>query len=246
MTTPVLLLHGQPGSSRDWEQVVQALGLRESIAPDRPGWDGVRGATDLAGNARAALLALDARVLERAIVVGHSFGGAVAAWIAVHHPERVAGLVLVAPSANPSSLYPLDRLLAAPVAGDVLSAGLLGAAGLGLSVGYVRRVLGLDDAYLAYAGRRFRSPAAWRSFVVEQRALVSELPRLESELGRITAATRIVTGTEDRIVPISSLRRLSASIPEAKLVLIQGAGHLLPLRRPEAVAEAIARVTPPC
>ncbi len=242
MTTPVLLLHGQPGSAGDWDAVVAALGRRSSVAFDRPGWDGARSATDLAGNAAAALAALDAHGLGRAVVVGHSFGGAVAAWLAAHSPDRVAGLVLVAPSANMASLYAFDRVLAAPVVGEVLSAALLGAAGWGLSTRLIRRALGGEDRYLGSVARRLRSPSAWRAFVIEQRALVSELPLLERKLPALTVPTTIIGGTEDRIVPLSSLRKLRDSIPGAELVLVSGAGHLLPLRRASAVAEVIRRV----
>src|ERR1700739_2954731 len=116
-TPGVLFLHGQPGSAADWDGVIQRLGGRAvTVAIDRPGWDGVQPALDLDGNAQAALAALDARGLGQALVVGHSLGGAIAAWLAVMHPERVTALVLAAPAANLASLYPIDRWLAAPVA----------------------------------------------------------------------------------------------------------------------------------
>ena len=116
----VLLLHGQPGGVADWGGVIAGMnGRADVIAIDRPGWDGVTRARDLAGNAGAALAALDARGAQRAVVVGHSLGAAVAAWLAATRPERVAALVLAAPAANLAALYALDRWMAAPVAGDV-------------------------------------------------------------------------------------------------------------------------------
>ena len=75
--------------------------------------------------------------------------------------------------------------------------------------------------------------------MVEQRALISDLPLLETSLGRIAVPARILAGSADRIVPISSLRMLSDSIAGAQLELIEGAGHLLPLRQPQAVVQAI-------
>src|SRR5205807_6643224 len=99
MPDPVLLLHGQPGSASDWNRVRAAIGGRaETIAIDRPGWDGDSSPLDLAGNAHAALEAIARAGAARAVVVGHSFGGAVAAWLAASEPERVRALVLVAPS----------------------------------------------------------------------------------------------------------------------------------------------------
>jgi pimeloyl-ACP methyl ester carboxylesterase len=244
----VLLLHGQPGSARDWEPLRAALdGSIEAIAPDRPGWDGNGRATDLAGNADAALKALDARGAQRAVVVGHSFGGAVAAWLALRHPERVAALVLAAPSANARALYPLDYVLATPLAGSVLSAALLGAASASLGFPAARRMLaarlGLDERYLRGLALLLAKPASWRAFVVEQRALVRDLPALDRELPRIATPTVIVAGAADRIVPTAAAEALADQIAGAELVLLRRAGHLLPHRHAERLAEIIeARV----
>jgi 2-hydroxy-6-oxonona-2,4-dienedioate hydrolase len=242
----ILLLHGQPGSARDWDGVVAALGSeREVLAIDRPGWDGQTGAADLQRNVEAALSALDAAGTERATVVGHSLGGAVAAWLAADHPERVGALVLTAPAANLASLYELDRWLTIPVAGYLASVAALSGLGLALAAGPVRRriagELALDDRYLQNAGRRLLAPAAWRAFAVEQRALVHDLPALESRLGRIRAPATIVTGSSDRIVPVAAAKRLTTQIPGSELVVLPRAGHLLPLRHPERLAEIITR-----
>src|SRR5947209_485176 len=127
----VLLLHGQPGTADDWNGVRAAIAGRAStLAIDRPGWNGHGGALDLAGNARAAVSALDAAGVERAVIVGHSLGGAIAAWLAAEHPERVSALVLAAPSANRASLNRLDLLLAAPLTGPLVVAAGLFAAGV--------------------------------------------------------------------------------------------------------------------
>jgi pimeloyl-ACP methyl ester carboxylesterase len=241
---PVLLLHGQPGSIRDWERLVSAIDGRATlIALDRPGWDGHSPPADLQGNVDAAVAALERRGIDRATVVGHSLGGAVAAWLAADHPERVSRLVLAAPAANLDSLYALDRWLATPVAGYLASVAALAGLGLALTTGPVRRhiadELALDDRYLQAAGRRLLAPAAWRAFVIEQRALIRDLPVLESRLKDISAPTTIIAGSADRIVPVHAARRLAGQIPGAELVLLPGAGHLLPQRHPQRLAEVI-------
>ncbi len=240
----VLLLHGQPGGAGDWDAVLAELDSSvQTVAVDRPGWHGRSSATGLAGNARAALAALDARGIARATVVGHSFGGAVAAWLAAWHPERVSALVLAAPAANVACLYELDRWLAAPIAGDLASATMLGAAGLVLTVEPLRRLLArelaIDTGYLGRSAPRLLRPTAWRAFVVEQRALIAELPELERHLDRIKAPTHVIAGSEDRIVPLSSLRTLCTQIPGAELILLDGAGHLLPVQRPAELAAVL-------
>ncbi len=244
---PALLLHGQPGTGRDWARVVAALPEGVTALPlDRPGWDGSRAATDLAGNADAALAALDAAGIERAVVAGHSFGGGVAAWLAVHHPQRVAGLVLAAPAANLASLYAFDRLLAAPLVGSLASGALLAGAAGGLDWAPLRQAaaarFGLDEGYLRSLSRMLARPSSWRSFVVEQRAMVRDLPVLERVLGRISAPTVIVAGAGDRVVPAAAARGLADQIPGSELVLLERAGHLLPHRHAERLAEIIVRV----
>ncbi len=241
---PVLLLHGQPGTRRDWERVQAAIGERAAtIAFDRPGWDGARPASDLEANAQAAVAALDAEGIGRATVAGHSFGAAVAAWLAAGHPERVASLVLAAPSANGASLLPLDHLLAAPLVGFLVGASVLGATGAALAAPPVRRRIAerlrLDDGYLRATGRVLLDPSTWRAFGVEQRMLLRDLPLLEARLGQITAPTTIAIGTDDFIVPAASARLLSSQIPGARLVELERASHLLPQLRPARLAEII-------
>jgi pimeloyl-ACP methyl ester carboxylesterase len=244
----VLLLHGQPGSARDWDAVAAALGDRARlVAVTRPGWDGATRPTTLEGNAQAAILALDLASVQRALVVGHSLGGAVAAWLAASRPERVAGLVLVAPSANQDALVPADHLLAVPMLGDVLSAASLALAGNALAVGVLRgllaRELRVDAGYLGGSRRMLTRPRTWRSFVAEQRMLIRELPGLEARLSGIRAPTTVVAGTADRIVPIRSARRLTEQIPGARLVALHGTRHLVHQERPGQLAEIILSAT---
>ncbi len=239
---PILLLHGQPGSARDWDGVTAAIGRRaEVIAIDRPGWDGRSRASDLRGNASAALAALDAAGKRRAIVVGHSFGAAVAARLAVERPERVGGLILASPAANTASLLEIDRLLAAPLIGYLASAAALSGLGAVMTTAPLRariaRGLGIEERYLSAAGRRFLTPAAWRAFVHEQRVLIRDLPGLQGGLGMLTAPTTIVAGTEDHVVPLRSVRELAEQIPGASLQWLEGAGHLLPLQNAASLAE---------
>lgn len=215
----------------------------KTLAVARPGWAPGTVAVDLEGNAAAALVALDQAEMARAVVVGHSLGGAVAAWLASAAPDRVAGLVLVAPAADTHSITALDRLLAAPVLGDVLSAALLGAAGGAAAAGPVRRVigsrLGIDPRYLRSSAALLRRPNAWRSFVAEQRTLIRDLPALERRLAEIVAPTTVVVGTADHVVPIASARAVADRIRGAALIELAGAHHLLAQQRPAELAELI-------
>ncbi len=238
MSDGVLLLHGQPGTARDWDGVVASLGpgLR-TVVTDRPGWGGSeKRATGLAGNAAAAVEALDAAGVGRAVVVGHSLGGAVAAWLGAFFADRVSGLVLAGPAANADSLDWFDRVLAGPIVGPAVSGALMTGAGLALSVGARLRA---DGEYLRLASRGLRSAPARRAFVAEQRALLRDLPVLQGHLNQISAPTVVVHGTIDLVVSASSSRQLVEQIPGARLELLRGAGHLLPHRHAAQLAEVI-------
>jgi pimeloyl-ACP methyl ester carboxylesterase len=247
--TDALLLHGQPGGAADWDGVLAALsGRATALAIDRPGWDGHTRAQDLAGNARAALAAMNTHGIERAVVVGHSLGAAIAAWLAVHHADRVSALVLVAPAANLAALGRLDRWLAAPGLAELSGATSMAGLGLALSVervrGWIAGTVGLSDGYLRGARTTLLRPAAWRSYAIEQRALVRDVTALEPELWRITASTTILFGDRDPIVSPRAPRRLAEQIPGARLLVRPGAGHLLPQRAPGFVADEIVAALP--
>jgi pimeloyl-ACP methyl ester carboxylesterase len=241
---PILLLHGQPGRGSDWDLLVSAIDDRaRMLVIDRPGWDGSSAAGGLELSADAALAALDAARVKQATIVGHSYGAAVAAWIAALYPERVRSLVLVAPAANVASLQPIDRLLAAPVAGYLASAALLVSGGLVVATPAIRRrlaaALAVREDYLRASGSWMRRRAAWDAFFVEQRALVRDLPVLESRLQRITAPTTIVMGAEDKIVPPRCARLLAQQIAEAELIEIERGRHMLPAQIPGRLAEIV-------
>jgi pimeloyl-ACP methyl ester carboxylesterase len=97
--------------------------------------------------------------------------------------------------------------------------------------------LGLEPGYLEAVGAALRRPSAARTFLVEQRALVSQLPALEARLPEIAAQTTIVIGSADRIVPPSSAKLLAGQIRGARLLPLKGAGHLLSMHHAEQIAE---------
>jgi len=217
----ILLLHGQPGGATDWDRVIARLDSGvQAVAIDRPGWDGSSRACDLECNAGHALAALDRAGAHRATIAGYSLGGAVAAWIAATHPERVSRLVLIAPAANTQSLVPLDYLLAAPVLGELAGTAAIAATTLAL--------------------RRRPTLRALRAFVAEQRMLIRQLPVLERLLPRISAPATVVSGTADRLVPRRSARALASQIPDTELIEIEAANHLLLWTHPGRLARILA------
>ena len=244
----LVLLHGQPGSPADWQQVAGRLPAQlHAVAPDRPGYGSSQlPAGGFAANARAVLDDLDSRGITRAVLVGHSYGGGVALSAASLAPGRVEAVVLLA-SVGPACVTGWDRLLAAPGAGQLaalvawrLTPWIARARLAGIAR---RRGRPLDPDEHAnwqvwgHAGHG-RHPL-WRTFLTEQRALLRELGALEHAIASVRAPVLVLADPRDTIVPYETARRLVRALPDARLQLVEGAGHHLPRRAPEAVADAI-------
>ena len=79
----------------------------------------------------------------------------------------------------------------------------------------------------------------WRTFLTEQRALLGELGALEHAIASVRVPVLVLADPRDTIVPFETARRLVRALPDARLELVEGAGHRLPRQAPEAVADAI-------
>ncbi len=247
-THELVLLHGQPGSPTDWQQVVGRLPAQlHPVAADRPGYGSSQiPAGGFAANARAVLDDLDSRRIERAVLVGHSYGGGVALSTASLAPRRVEAVVLLA-SVGPGCVNGWDRLLAAPGAGELCA------------LMAWRLTPWIARARLARIGRRRGGPlrpdehinwqvwghtcrehsSLWRTFLAEQRALLRELGELEQAIPSVQAPVLLLADPRDAVVPVDTACRLARALPDARLQLVEGAGHHLPRRAPDVVADAI-------
>jgi pimeloyl-ACP methyl ester carboxylesterase len=240
---PVVMLHGQPATRVCWWPVKRLLDGVRVLDPDRPGYGfNRRPATDFAGNVAWLLAMLDAEGVDRAVLAAHSWAAGVALLAAARHPDRVAGLALVAP-VGPHAVLAVDRVLAAPLAGEALSYAAVRLGGWWMR----RRRLAeyrtyLDPEDLTAAGAELDAQFArplWRSFLVEQRALVHQLALLDGALSTVDTPVRVVAGTEDPVIPRRTVQAIQRRVPAAVVSWVDGAGHQLPLRSPGPVADAI-------
>jgi len=247
-TQALVFLHGQPGSGADWQQVAGLLPAHwHTVAVDRPGYgSNPRPAGGFAANARDVFAQMDARGIRRAVLVGHSYGGGVALTAASLAPHRVEAVVLLA-SVGPGCVNAWDRLLAAPGTGPLCA------------LTAWRLTPWVARARLAQLTRRHGRPLApgehvnwqiwahasrdrgrlWRTFLAEQRALVRELGQLAAAIPLVQAHALLLADPADRMVPLSTARQLATTLPSARLQLVEGAGHHLPIRAPDAVADAL-------
>jgi len=245
----LVLLHGQPGSPADWDQVADRLPSQlHAAAADRPGYGVNAGpAGGFAANARAVLNDLNARRIDRAVLVGHSYGGGVALSAAKIAPDRVEAVILLA-GVGPGCMNVWDKVLAAPGMGTLcaLVAWKLTPWIARARLAAARRssARGLRPDYLVnwrvWGHGDNAHGTLWRTFLIEQRALLREIGELERALPSIAVPVLVVTDPRDAIVPASTARRLAEILPNSRLRLIDGAGHHLPRRAPGAVADAIS------
>jgi pimeloyl-ACP methyl ester carboxylesterase len=189
---------------------------------------------------------LDSHGIARAVLVGHSFGGGVALSAASLAPGRVEAVVLLA-SVGPGCITGWDRLLAAPGAGRLCAqmawrlTPWMARARLAALARRRGRPVRPDEhvnwQVWGHAGHG-RHPL-WRTFLTEQRAMLRELEELERAIASVRAPVLVLADPEDAVVSFETARRLTRALPDARLQLVEGAGHHLPRRAAAVVADAI-------
>ncbi|MBI3944555.1 MAG: alpha/beta hydrolase [Armatimonadetes bacterium] len=249
---PVVFVHGIAGTLHDFSLVMPLVAReRRALAFDRPGhgYSTRPGGEPATAEVQARWLraALAAQGVARPVVVGHSWGGALALSYTLQFPEEVAGLVLVASVAYPlrgyGPLLALARLLCAPVAGNVLLSTL--AAPLGpVAAGRLLEAAFSPDAVLPGVAPRaaalWTRPAAARAAAEDGITLARSLRAMRPRYPTIRVPVHIVVGEEDRIVnPAEHSYPLRHAIGHSRLTRLARAGHAIPWTHPEVVAEAI-------
>ena len=180
--------------------------------------------------------------IVRPIVLGHSMGGFVVMLLGIRHPDRAAGLVLVATMAR----FDLDRLVEGVrgVAGDeVADLARRDYAGDEVSDAEWARVFAAfgphvpDDAEL---GRRLRNPSVGPTGMARMREL-----DLVGALPGITAPTLVVVGERDPITPVAAADEILSGLAPGigRLEVIEGAGHFIWLDRPDRLWPVVTAFT---
>lgn len=256
--TPIVLLHGASGNLRDWSF---ALGpaiskTRRAVAFDRPGMgysDRVEpNGGDPAVQARALMAATKAMGIERPILVGHSWGAAVALAWAIADPASVRGVITISGTIMPwferpifAEMTGLDGLLVGAYFNYVRAT----AASNGVSR-FVERIFRPQDppaGYIDYVGGPLAlRPATLAANKEDVRTLNTALRRLLTSYDALTMPIEVISGTEDFIInanrqPIPFANR----VPTARLTLLDGIGHMAHQVAPEALFAALDRLDPP-
>ena len=200
------------------------------IAPYHPGW-GESGDdpsfTDLHDYVMHYLELFDVLKLETFNLVGLSLGGYLASKFASEHGHRVRKLALIAPAGMIDPENPMLDILAIP--GEQVP-------GLLVSNFEVLKKRLPDKPDLDFAAARYRESTSLARLLWEHPGD----PKFMRYLHRVQMPTLIVWGDEDKIIPVAQTKLWRRHIPNAEVMVIKGAGHLVHLEKPEVV-EAIGR-----
>jgi 3-oxoadipate enol-lactonase len=233
----IVLLHGLLFDGGMWREQLEPLAaLGRVVVFDGPG----HGKSEppprftLEEHADALFDAFGELGIERAVLVGLSWGGMVSMRLARQHPSQVAGLVLMATSADPEAL-----------AKRVRYRGLIA---MHRRVGTPRGLFDRQIAPLMFSDRTLRERPALLEAALRQTngfereglaraclAVVVHRTSIAAALPGLRVPTLVITGREDRSTPPACAEAIARAIPGARLVLLDGVGHMSALEAPAAV-----------
>jgi len=251
--TPVVLIHGLPGTAEDWEDVTPLLAGHRTIAIDRPGFGYSSGGYVPFNRQLETIDALLHKLhIVRPILVGHSYGGTIALGFAERYPSEVRGLVLVDAAAAGQHVdgfadvqahfvkflqLPAVRQIANATFGQLLITMSVNQAEaeafhpLPVVAAHRRRVLEINMTH--------GNLEAWSGEILASTGVIAQI---DKGLSGIETPAVVIQGEQDELVNQSHGRKLAAMLPDARLEMVYG-GHMQPYDHPAAIAAAVASLS---
>ena len=225
---PLVFIHGAGGSSLHWPPQLRRLPGLEIYALDLPGHGDSAGvsADSIAEKAQQVLAWKTSLSLSPCVFAGHSMGGAIAQTLALDHASAAAGLVLVGTGGRlrviPEILSMTESSGAYPQAVKII----------------------LTWSFSTSADARLVELAGKRMLQVPAQVVHADFVACDSfdvlpRLGEIGCPTLVICGSEDQLTPQKYSQHLTERIPDASLVVIADAGHMVMLEQPALVGEQI-------
>jgi pimeloyl-ACP methyl ester carboxylesterase len=242
---PLLLIHGSGASGASWSPIVPALaGHHHVIRVDLPGCGQSPPAEsyDVPSQAGRVAALLDVLGLRRVTVVGHSSGGYAATALAEQRPDLVRSLALVSTGPSPGALLPqpvLLRVLLAPPAGPLFWSRRSDAMirrGIGLTC--ARPVDVPDELVADLRGVTYR---VFRTVLRRNTAYIAERS-VPERLAALDVPVLVIFGAADPRWEPSSAHQYDA-VPNARVELLPGVGHIPILEAPEATSKLLLGFT---
>jgi len=227
---PLVLIHGAGASHSIWPAELLKIPGRRVYAVDLPGHGGSPGSGQLSIFTYADRLAgfLQAAQIPQAVFVGHSMGAAIALAIGLEYPEMAAGLALISCAAVLDVPTNLIDMSAAHPTRPIAVEGLV------------------ERSFSAQTPQHLvESTVHWllslKTGTLHGDLLACEAFDVRELIQRINVPVLVACGSEDRLAPPSAAHLLVARIPTARLRLFYGAGHMLILEQPAALAASLVQ-----
>jgi pimeloyl-ACP methyl ester carboxylesterase len=226
---PILFVHGSGWNRRMWYgQRDRLQSLAEIVLVDLPGHGGSRGdGCDSVEEYGAAIVDTIKKIgVGKCLLAGHSLGGAIALSVAISNPDLVGGLILIGTGAR---LRVLPRILSDIVTNKMET---------------VRSIV--DLAFSPTAPRDLKKADVDETMKCDSAVIRKDFAACDrfdvmGTVSSIIVPTLIICGTDDALTPPKYSEYLHQAIDGSHLVLIEGAGHMVMVEKPEQVGDAIAR-----
>jgi pimeloyl-ACP methyl ester carboxylesterase len=225
---PLVLIHGAGGDYLSWPAKIRRLAGYRVYTPDLPGHGKSRGygLQRISAYGEKILDWFNKVGLTRVFLGGHSMGGAIALWIAIHHPDRLRGLILMGTGASlPVNLSLIEELTSPqgyPNAVDNICRWSFSPQTESKLIDNVRKQM-LKNRPTVMQGD-FRACDAYD---------------LTDQLDQVQTPTLILVGEQDKMTPLRFSEELAEGISGSKLKVIPRAGHMVVLEQSERVTEWI-------
>ena len=226
--SPLILIHGAGGNALHWPPQVRRMKDHWILSVDLPGHgdSDPEGQSTIEGYVRCLETWLDELAIERALWAGHSMGGAISLMAALTIPSRVAGLILVGSGAR---LRVHPSILDATADDETLSS----AVELIMSWAFSSKT---PSQLVDLVGKRM---AETQTHVLHNDFKACDQFDVMSRLGEIQVPALAICGQDDNLTAPKYSQYLSDQINQGSLRLIEDAGHMVMLEKPDEVAQAI-------
>lgn len=227
MHMPVtLLVHGAGGTHLDWPAEIRRLPEANAVALDLHGHgrSSGEGRQTISAYAADVVAFMDALKLKKAVICGHSMGGAIAQTMAVSYPDRVQGLILVCTGAK-LGVHP-----------DLLN---------GMLTELSRSVTQIVNGYYGETGndsmrrRTFQRLMEFNPTILYNDYAACNIFDLRDQIKAIRVPTLIIGGSVDRMTPFKFSEYLHEQITGSQLVRVEDGAHMAMLEQPQFVSDAI-------
>jgi pimeloyl-ACP methyl ester carboxylesterase len=237
---PVVLFHGNGSMIQDFESsgLIDLVGKNyRAIVFDRPGFGHSTRPRNVSWTPEAQadlfIKALDRLNVQRAIVLGHSWGASVAVALAIKHPSFVEALVLASGYYFPTARADVAALSvpAMPVIGNIVSLTISPLVSRLMWPAMVRKVFGprsVPEKFAGFPKEMAVRPSQIRASAAEAGLMIPAALASSKSYGELAMPTIILAGEDDRLIDINQQSgRLHAEVKQSKLHRIAGAGHMI-------------------